>query len=166
MHKQTRKFLKTMEGLPGLHTLSPEQIRKVVVATVISEKFELAGTASLGLDADRIAVAGESAGANLAAVVAQAARDQGTFKVASQILLCPLTDWSGDYESKREYGEGYFLTTALLDFCAGHYLPNTEDRTNPLASPLLGNLEGLPPALVVTAECDPLATRASGTGGN
>ena len=112
--------------------------------------------ASLGLDPDRIAVAGESAGANLAAVAAQVARNEGTFKVASQILLCPITDWSGDYESKRAYGEGYFLTSALLDYCAEHYLPNAEDRKNPLASPLLGNLEGLPPALIVTAEYDPL----------
>ncbi|CAG7637051.1 alpha/beta hydrolase fold domain-containing protein [Paenibacillus allorhizosphaerae] len=246
MHEQTRKFLEDISGFPPLHLLSPEEIRKVVVATAISDNFELAGTedrqlqgphgafavriyrptdekklpvilffhgggfvfnrmehfdpmcsklaaatgyavvsvdyhlapehkfpvpvdeamfaakwvhenaASLGLDPGNLSVAGESVGANLAAVVAQLARNQGGPAITMQILLCPLTDWSGDHESMRTYGTGYFLTSALLDYCAGHYLNDEADKCNPLASPLLGDVAGLPPALIVTAEYDPL----------
>lgn len=65
-------------------------------------------------------------------------------------------DWAGDYASKRAYGESYFLDSALLDYCAGHYLNSDEERMNPLASPLYGVAAGVAPAIVVTAEYDPL----------
>lgn len=111
---------------------------------------------SIGLNPDMISVSGESVGGNLAAVVAQLAAQKGGLKIASQILLCPLTDWSWDYESMDQYAEGYFLDKALLQYCADHYFNQDSERNNPLASPLLGELEGLPPALIVTAEYDPL----------
>ncbi|MFC4098995.1 alpha/beta hydrolase [Paenibacillus xanthanilyticus] len=244
--EQTRKFLDHMSGLPALHRMTPDEIRKVIIANAISDRIELADTEdaelqgphgplpvriyrptagkklpvivfyhgggfvfnrmkdydpmcgklahatghavvsvdyrlapehkfpvqidealyaaqwvsenadSLGFDAGRVAVAGESVGGNLAAIVAQQAAKRGTPRIARQILLCPVTDWSGDYASKATYGAGYFLETALLDYCAGHYFGNDADRANPLASPLLGDAAGLPPALVVTAELDPL----------
>lgn len=246
MPESTKRFLEDIAGFPPLHSLSPEEIRKVVVANAISDNIDLAGTedirldgphgtlpvriyrpsdsrqmpvivfyhgggfvfnrmkhydpmcsklaaatghavvsvdyrlapehkfpipvdeavyaaqwvydnaATLGFDPSRIAVAGESIGGNLAAVVAQEATRRGTFSVSYQILLCPLTDWAGDYESKHAYGYGYFLETALIEYCAGHYLNSDAERTNPLASPLYGDTAGLPPALVVTAEYDPL----------
>jgi len=245
---QTRQFLKDIAGFPPLHLMAPEEIRKVVVANVISDVAELEGTEdhelagphgplairvyrprggdlkrlpvilffhgggfvfnridhydpmcgkladvtkhavvsvdyklapehkfpvpieealyaaewvyanafSLGFDPDRIAVAGESVGANIATVVAQQAVKRGTIPIAYQILLCPLTDYARAHTSKETYADGYFLTTALLEACAGHYLRGEPDRTDPLASPIYGDVNGLPPALVVTAELDPL----------
>lgn len=110
----------------------------------------------LDLVREKIVVAGESAGGNLAAVVSQLARDQGGPTIAYQVLICPLTDWSNHYESKARYYAGYFLEKATLDYFAGHYLRHERDRLDPLASPMLGNLAGLPPALIITAEYDPL----------
>lgn len=110
----------------------------------------------LDLDREKIVVAGDSAGGNLAAVVAQLARDQGGPAIAYQVLICPLTDWSAHYESKARYHSGYFLEKATLDYFEGHYLRNEIDRLDPLASPMLGNFAGLPPALIITAEYDPL----------
>ncbi len=109
-----------------------------------------------GLDAKRIAVAGESVGATLAAVVAQQARTMNSIAVQYQILLCPLTDWKGVYDSKKMYGDGYFLTRALLEYCATHYLNSSDERNNPLASPMYGDVKDVAPALVITAELDPL----------
>lgn len=113
---------------------------------------------ALGFDPARLTVAGESVGGNLAAVLAQHAAGVGdfSFSVAGQILLSPLTDWVGDYESRREFARGYFLETALLEYCAAHYLNGAADRTDPLASPIYGDATGTAPALVVTAEYDPL----------
>lgn len=246
MPEQTKRFLEDIAAFPPMHNMSPEELRKVVVANAISENVDLASTedvqldgphgtfavriyrpsenkqqpvivfyhgggfvfnrmehydpmcsklaaetghavvsvdyrlapehkfpvpvdeaiyaaqwvydnaATLGFDSSRISVAGESVGGNLAAIVAQQAIKRGTFAIAYQILLCPLTDWAGDYESKHTYGSGYFLETALIEYCAGHYLSSDAERTNPLASPLYGNVAGLPPALVITAEYDPL----------
>lgn len=111
---------------------------------------------ALDLDREKIVVAGDSAGGNLAAVVAQLARDQGGPAIARQILICPLTDWSSHYESKKQFHSGYFLEQATMDYFEGHYLRNERDRLDPQASPLLGNLAELPPALILTAEFDPL----------
>ncbi|MCP1308754.1 alpha/beta hydrolase [Paenibacillus tyrfis] len=138
------------------YRLSPENPFPVPVEEALFAAAWLGEhAASLGLDPTRIIVSGESAGANLAAVVAQRAGKDGVPNIAYQILLCPLTDWSGEYESKETYGTGYFLTKALLDYCAGHYLGEW-NRKNPLASPLFGETASLAAALVVTAEYDPL----------
>ncbi|GIN74901.1 alpha/beta hydrolase [Bacillus sp. J14TS2] len=109
-----------------------------------------------GLDAKRIAVAGESVGATLAAVVAQQARINESIAVQYQVLLCPLTDWKRDYDSRKTYGDGYFLTTALLDCCGSHHFNTVDERKNPLASPIYGDVKDVAPALVITAELDPL----------
>ncbi len=100
----------------------------------------------------RLAVAGDSAGGNLAAVVAQ--RVPG---VAAQFLIYPSTDASGDYASRTENGEGYFLDLATMAWFADLYAPGHPTMADPLLSPLLAaSLAGLPPAVVVTAELDPL----------
>src|SRR4051794_18693632 len=105
---------------------------------------------------DRVAVAGDSAGGNLAAVAAQQLRD----RVAAQLLVYPPTDLSHDegnhFPSRVENAEGYFLTEDDMRFFERHYLGSAGDRRDPRASPLYGDLTGLPPAVVVTAEFDPL----------
>ena len=112
---------------------------------------------SLGGDKGRIAVGGDSAGGNLAAVVALMARDRGGPKLAFQLLVYPATDTDFETRSYRENSEGYFLARADMVWFWNHYAPRDEDRRNPYASPLrAASLRGLPPALVITAEFDPL----------
>ena len=109
-------------------------------------------------DATRLAVAGDSAGGNLAAVVAQMARDRGGPRLVFQLLVYPVTDGvDNDWPSYRDNGDGYLLTTAAMGWFWNHYAPSAADRRNPYASPLKAeSLAGLPPALVMTAEFDPL----------
>jgi len=110
----------------------------------------------LGGDASRLVVAGDSAGGNLAAVTALRARDSGGPALAHQVLIYPATDVGQDTESCRENGEGFFLTAAHMRWYWGCYL-GKRDGGGPYASPLRAiNLGGLPPATVLTAECDPL----------
>jgi acetyl esterase len=104
-----------------------------------------------------MAVGGDSAGGNLAVVVALRARDGGGPALAFQLLVYPLVDFTDhDSGSMREYAEGHFLTTPVMDYFADHYLPPGVDRRQPWVSPRYANLAGLPPSLVLTAECDPL----------
>lgn len=108
-------------------------------------------------DAARIAVGGDSAGGNLAAVVALMARDRGGPQLALQLLICPATDFRLSSQSMEAYAEGYNVTRAQMTWTMNNYLPNAADRGHPLASPLLApHLSGLPPALIITAEYDPL----------
>jgi len=108
-------------------------------------------------DANRVAVGGDSAGGNLTAVVTQMARDQAGPKLIFQLLIYPATDLRMQSRSMEENALGYYLTKPDMVWFADHYLNSEADRSNPLASPLLAtSLEGLPPALIVTAEYDPL----------
>jgi acetyl esterase len=113
--------------------------------------------AQLQGDPARIAVGGDSAGGNLAAVVAQLARDQGGPALVFQALIYPATDLRMSTASIEENGKDYLLTKEDMIWFMQHYMKNEEDKSNPLASPLLAaNLSNLPPALVITAEYDPL----------
>ena len=114
--------------------------------------------ADWGGDPSRLAVAGDSAGGNLAAVVAQMARDKSGPAIAFQLLVYPVTDGVHfDTASYRDNGEDYLLTADSMHWFWNHYAPAVEARRNPYASPLLADdLSGLPPALVMTAEFDPL----------
>ncbi|WP_438351038.1 alpha/beta hydrolase [Paenibacillus sp. FA6] len=108
-------------------------------------------------DTNRIAVGGDSAGGNLAAVGALMARDRGFPSLRYQMLVYPVTHHSFETNSYRENAEGYGLTTNTMRWFWDLYLANDQDGENPYASPLLAsNLSGLPPALVITAEFDPL----------
>lgn len=111
-----------------------------------------------GLGATRIVVGGDSAGGNLAAVVAQQARDSELPLPALQLLLYPVTDMSSETRSKTLFSDGYFLSKRDMDWFSGHYLDGAEvSADDPVVSPLLSeDLSGLPPALVVTAGFDPL----------
>ncbi|MBV9767999.1 MAG: alpha/beta hydrolase [Bryobacterales bacterium] len=109
------------------------------------------------VDKNRIAVGGESAGGNLATVVCLLARDRGGPKIAFQLLVYPLTDYDDDRPSLQEFAEGYFLTRSMMDYFWGHYLPLPSEGHHPHASPIKAeSLAGLPPAMIITAECDPI----------
>jgi acetyl esterase len=111
----------------------------------------------LHLDATRLAVGGDSAGGNLAAVVAIAARDAGDLPIAYQLLIYPATDQHRDAPSHTSNGQGYLLTTETMDYFTGHYISDPAQYADWRASPLLhADLHGLPPALVLTAGYDPL----------
>lgn len=108
------------------------------------------------VDGTRIAVGGDSAGGNLAAVVALMARDRAAPQPCFQVLLYPVTDGALDTPSYRENAEGYLLTRDSMVWFWNHYVGDA-DRTHPYASPLRADHHrGLPPAFVVTAEFDPL----------
>lgn len=114
-----------------------------------------ANAAEFGADPARLAVAGDSAGGNLAAVVALQARDAGSPPLRGQLLVYPATDSTMSHPSIEENAAGYFLTKADMEWFYGHYAPERPDdwRLSPLAAP---DPAGVAPALVFTAEFDPL----------
>lgn len=113
--------------------------------------------AALGIDASRLAVGGDSAGGNLAAVVALAARDAGDLPIAFQLLIYPATDMRRGHASHTTNGQGYVLTKDTISYFHDHYITDPKDDLDWRASPLLHkDLAGLPPALVLTAGYDPL----------
>ncbi len=114
--------------------------------------------AELGGDDSRVAVAGDSAGGNLSAAVTLGSRDRGV-QLAAQLLLYPGVDFvdSQDHPSRVDNAEGYFLTADDMTWFGDHYLPDPARRTDPYASVLRApDLTGLPPAVIATAEYDPL----------
>lgn len=116
----------------------------------------VARATSLRVDLDRIGVAGDSAGGNLAAGVASAVVDDEV-SPTWQLLIYPVTDNTRSTESRRLFAEGFFLTRQFMDLAIDNYLPVHEDRVDPRASPLLADIPaGLAPAHVVTAGFDPL----------
>ncbi|WP_249420288.1 alpha/beta hydrolase [Rhabdothermincola salaria] len=123
---------------------------------VAAFEWVLDNAAELGVDTDRVAVAGDSAGGNLAAVVAVHARDTDRVEVVQQVLIYPVTDGTCDRPSMTDNAEGYFLTRDGMEWFHGHYANDDADRTHPRYSPILADLKGVAPAVVVTAEYDPL----------
>ena len=113
--------------------------------------------AELNAQGKPVAIAGESAGGNLAAVVAIRARDAGGVQPVHQLLVYPVTDWAGQYPSYDLYADAKPLNKAMMAWFTKYYLPTEADRTKPLASPLrAASLANLPPATVINAEVDPL----------
>jgi acetyl esterase len=113
--------------------------------------------AELGIDPARIAVGGDSAGGNLAAVVSLLARAGGGAMPAMQLLIYPPTDSAGDMPSRQLFAEGFLLTKGDMDAFENAYLPPGSDVTDPRVSILLApDLRGLPPAYLTTAGFDPL----------
>jgi acetyl esterase/lipase len=116
-----------------------------------------AHAADLGVDAGRMAVGGDSSGGNLAAAVSLLARDQGGPALVHQLLVYPNTDYQAGTPSLRDMTDQHFFNAEAVRWYWGLYLASPEDGANPLASPLrAGDLSGLPPATVITAEYDPL----------
>lgn len=111
---------------------------------------------SLGGDPTRLAVAGDSAGGNLATVAALQARDNGIPDVVFQLLMYPMLDPATDSGSYTDNAEGFFTTAAHLRWYWQQYLNSEADKANPYANPMVADLSGLPPAYIATAEFDPL----------
>jgi acetyl esterase len=131
----------------------PAAVNDVLAAT----RWVRQNAASLGVDAARLAIGGDSAGGNLAAVAAIAARDAGDLPIAFQLLIYPATDQRRVHASHGTNGKGYLLEDVTITYFHDHYLPDPQQDLDWRASPLLcGSLAGLPPALVLTAGFDPL----------
>ncbi|MGA9715631.1 MAG: alpha/beta hydrolase [Aeromicrobium sp.] len=111
---------------------------------------------ALGIDPERIAVGGDSAGGNLAAIVAQQTVRAGLASPAFQLLIYPATDFAERAPSRTTYREGFYLTKDFMDLAEETYLVGGEDRADPRLSPLYGDVSGVAPAYVVTAGFDPL----------
>jgi acetyl esterase len=116
-----------------------------------------AHAAELGIDADSLAIGGDSAGGNIAAACAIMARDAGGLRLAYQLLIYPATDFRCIAPSHRRNGEGYLLTSSLIEFFCACYLASEADRLDWRLSPMLATSHAnLPPTLLLTAGYDPL----------
>ena len=115
-----------------------------------------AEAATIGGDPERLVVAGDSAGGNLAAIVAQMARTSGPV-LRFQLLVYPVTDYEFTSASMEDNAEGYYLTRNMMRWFFDHYLNSPDEAGDPRVSPLRNpDLSGLPPAFVLTMEYDPL----------
>jgi acetyl esterase len=121
-------------------------------------KWVAENAASIGADGARLAVGGDSAGGNLAAVVSMMARDRGGPAINFQLLLYPVTDCALATPSQKEFAnDGYVLSRADMEWFWKNYTDPIAEKNNPYACPLRAkDLSGLPPALVLTASHDPL----------
>ena len=136
------------------YRLAPEAPWPAAVDDALTAvRWALEHRAELG-GGDLVAVGGDSAGGNLSAIVAQELRGQ----LAAQVLIYPATDLAGDYPSRSENAEGYFLDLATMTWFSRNYLSGGErlDLTDPRLSPISGDVDGVAPAVLVTAEFDPL----------
>jgi acetyl esterase len=141
------------------YRLAPEhQFPAGVDDAYAATRWVAANVERLGIDAGNISVGGDSAGGNFATVVAMRCRAAGGPAITAQVLIYPVTDLSSfETESHREFGEGYLLTRSGMQYCTRYYLADPALMRHPEVSPLLASdLTGLPPALVITAEFDPL----------
>ncbi len=140
------------------YRLAPEYpFPAAIEDAVAAVRHVLDHPADFGVDPARVAVGGDSAGGTLTAVVTQTLRDAGDDRLAAQVLLCPVLDFAEERPSKRAYGEGFLLDTAMMARDLVHYAPDVA-LTDPRLSPLRAkSFAGLPPAVIHTAACDPLA---------
>jgi acetyl esterase len=141
------------------YRLAPEhKLPAAIEDSLHATRWAAVHAAELGANPGRIVVAGDSAGANLAAVTALRVRDEGGPELCGQLLLYPVTDYhTPGTPSYEENAEGYGLTRDTMKWFWAHYLNDASEAVHPHASPLRSSdLSGLPPALVITAEYDPL----------
>lgn len=140
------------------YRLAPEHKAPAAVEDCLAvTRWAAAHAGEIGADPRRVAVAGDSAGGNLAALVSIRVRDEGGPTLCGQLLNCPWVDTDTTRPSYRDNAEGYFLSLALMRWFEGHYVKGPQDRDNPLIVPMRAkDLKGLPPAYVLTAEYDPL----------
>jgi acetyl esterase len=160
-HDTTARFLAVHAGVRVLsveYRLAPEHPFPAATADALAAfDYAHAKAGELGADPTRIAVGGDSAGGNLAAVTAQITTRRGGPAPKFQLLFYPATDFSTRRRSRDLFGVGLFLTDADMNWFQGHYVPEGTDLTDPRLSPLLAeDLSGLPPAYIATAGFDPL----------
>ncbi|MGW9309391.1 alpha/beta hydrolase [Saccharomonospora azurea] len=160
-HDNTARFLAKYAGVRVLsveYRLAPEHpfpAAQEDALTAFDFAHEKAG--DLGADPRRVAVGGDSAGGNLAAVTAQVATRRGGGVPAFQLLLYPGVDATRRRRSRELFADGFFLTDDHMTWFIDHYAPEGVDRSDPTLSPLLADdLSGLPPAYIATAGFDPL----------
>jgi acetyl esterase/lipase len=133
----------------------PTQVEECYAAL----KWVAAHAGEFGADGTRIAIAGNSVGGNMTAAMTLMAKDRQGPKIAYQVLLIPATDASVNTSSYHEFATGRFLPRAFMKYGWDLYAPDEKTRNSPYVSPLRASndeLKGLPPALVITAENDPL----------
>ena len=140
------------------YRLAPEHKYPAAVEDAYTALVDVCdNAASMNIDPARIAVSGDSAGGNLAAAVCLMTKDRGGPPIAFQALIYPITDCDFDRPSYLRNHDGYFLTRREMQWFWNHYVSTVEQMREPYASPLLApSLSGLPPALILTAEYDPL----------
>jgi acetyl esterase len=160
-HDQPCRLLARHSGARVLsvdYRLAPEHPFPAPVADALAAFRDALGRAAeLGIDPTRTAVAGDSAGGHLAAVTALLAASDGGPAPAFQLLIYPVTDCLEPSASRLAFGEGFLLTKENMDWYEEQFIGADGDRHDPRISPLLApSLEGLPPAMVVTAGFDPL----------
>ncbi|MDQ7808202.1 alpha/beta hydrolase [Amycolatopsis sp. A133] len=160
-HDNAVRFLAKHAGVRVLsieYRLAPEFPFPAATEDALAAfEYAVAKAGDLGADPARIAVGGDSAGGNLAAVTAQQAVRRGGPVPAFQLLIYPATDFARRYRSQDLFAEDLFLTDVHMKWFEGHYVPEGTDLTDPRLSPLRADdLSGLPPALIVTAGFDPL----------
>jgi acetyl esterase len=120
-------------------------------------RWIFANAPSLGVDAGRIAIGGDSAGGHLAACVTQAVKDHGGQKIAYQLLLFPGTEFTTDTGSMNRFAVGYMMDRQTIEWCYAQVLPPGTDRSSPSVSPLNArDFSGLPPAYIMLGGYDPL----------
>lgn len=131
----------------------PAAIEDAIAATA----FAWRNAASLGIDATRLVIGGDSAGAALAAVVCQEAMQTEGVPIGAQCLICPVLDFADTSGSREAFAEGYLIDRTTLEADLADYLPEGADSADPRVSPLrAARLVGLPPAIIHTAEFDPM----------
>ncbi|ANN95896.1 TPA: alpha/beta hydrolase [Legionella pneumophila] len=142
------------------YTLAPEaQYPTQIEESYAAMKYIAEHGKQFNLDTSRFVAAGDSVGGNMTSVMALLAKERGGPKIDYQVLIYPVTDANFDNASYKEFAEGPWLTKKAMEWFWDKYLPNKEKRKEITASPLQASLEqlkGLPPALVITGECDVL----------
>jgi acetyl esterase len=144
-----------VEYTPIPDAIFPTQVEQAYAAA----KWVSEHGAEIGVDGGRIAIAGNSVGGDMSAALTLMAKDRGGPSIRLQVLLIPATNTDFETESYRRFKTGRFLARAFMEFGWNIYAPDEKSRRNPYAVPMRASVEqlrGLPPALIITAENDPL----------